>query len=211
MGRNDRALVVGRTGSGKTFLARYLIEDARKPYSVVYDAKNSESIEKWATTGKQKIFESFDRLQQAEERRLIYRPNLFEAADRIAQERFFEWVYERQHTRLLVDEAYAVLGGTNPSFYFQACLSRGRERGISTIIAAQRPHRIPLLTLTEAEHLYIFSLRGGSDKARMCELTDDELSLDDFADLGEHEFFYFNVLKGLYPRKLKINDLSGSE
>lgn len=209
--KNDRAVVLGATGSGKTFLVRYLLNDPIKPYSVVYDAKISDSISGW---NEQTFISDFDELTESEARRIVYRPNYREAVDSVAQDRFFEWVYLRKHTRLFVDEAYAVTGGSNPSFHFQACLTRGRERGISTIVATQRPHRIPLVTLSEAEHYYIFRLQLLKDRQRVEELTG--ITSEAQTDLEEFQFFYFNVFTGAYtgtndrtasPKKLIINPI----
>lgn len=202
--RNDRGCLIGATGSGKTFLGRYLVEDVDKPYSVVYDAKISDSISKWGHT----FIEDFGQLQESEAKRIVYRPNYREAVDPVLQDQFFEWVYLRKHTRLFVDEAYAVAGGSNPSFHFQACLSRGRERGISTLVGTQRPTRIPLVTLSEAEHFYVFRLTWPGDRKRVEELSGGLITVEDQLDLNEYEFFYFNVFSGMYPKKLKVNPIS---
>lgn len=204
IGKNDRALLVGATGCGKTTLARYLIEDTSKPFSVTYDAKISENISGWEG---QEFHEDFDSLVDSDSPRLIYRPSFRESVDADAQDDFFAWVYERRYTRLYVDEAYALLGGTHPSFHLQACLSRGRERGISTIIATQRPKRIPLITLSESEHIYVFRLNLAEDRGRTWEITGiDPL---DQADLRNYEFFYYNALTGKASDKLKLNISGG--
>jgi ABC-type Fe3+/spermidine/putrescine transport system ATPase subunit len=44
MGIEDRAILIGATGCGKTTLARFLAEDPRQPYSIVYDPKASRNI-----------------------------------------------------------------------------------------------------------------------------------------------------------------------
>lgn len=198
IGINDRAFLVGSTGCGKTTLAQYLIEDIRKPYSVVYDAKISDSIGKWNHT----YYYELDRLYQAGEKRLIYRPDIYEAQDANLQDEFFQWIYDRKHTRLYIDEAYALLGGQNPSFHLQACLSRGRERGISTIVSTQRPKRIPLITLSESEHIYVFRLNLHEDRIRIKEITG--IDPEEQATIQNYEFIYFNALSGLRSSKLKL-------
>lgn len=201
LGRNDRGILIGQTGCGKTTLARYLIEDTNKPYSVVYDAKISDAIGKWSDT--QTIYTEFSQLPYAEEKRIIYRPPLYEERNPQAQDAFFEWVYFRKNTRLYIDEAYAILGGTNPSFHLLACLSRGREKGVSTLIATQRPRRIPFAFMSEAEHYYIFKLQMPEDMQRVYEITG--LKVVDQIALNEFEFYYFSARHGLYNQKLKLN------
>jgi GTPase SAR1 family protein len=195
---NDRAILIGATGCGKTTLARYLIEDQWKPYSVVYDAKGMIS---WPN---HLLYTSFDSLQEVgeEEKRILFRPDVYEALNPKSQDVFFQWVYEQRNIRLYVDEAYALLGGSNPSFHLQACLSRGRERGISTIIATQRPKRIPLITMSEAEHFYIFRLNLLEDRIRTEELTG--IDTLEQTELREYEFYYYNALSGLRSNKLKL-------
>lgn len=202
MGRDDRAAIVGATGSGKTTLARFLIEDANKRHSIVYDPKISTAIDEWLYEPHEPYY-NFEQLQEAKQPRLIYRPNYRESLDPYAQDAFFQWIYERRWTRVYVDEAYALLGGSSPSFHLQACLSRGRERGISTIVATQRPKRIPLITLSEAEHFYIFRLNLLEDRIRVYELTGvdpmEQTTLERF------EFFYYNALWGERSSRLRLN------
>lgn len=213
LGRNDRGILIGATGCGKTTLARYLIEDDDKRYSVVYDAKASDAVGEWAgirpidtprkkVVRTQALYTELEELPYAKEPRIIYRPPYTEERDPYRQDKFFEWVYWHYRRRLYVDEAYALLGGTNPSFHLQACITRGRERGISTLIATQRPKRIPLISMSEAEHYYIFRTQMPEDKERITELTG--ITFEQQIDLELYEFYYFNVFHGLFPTKLKL-------
>lgn len=201
IGRNDRATLIGATGTGKTTLARFLIEDVYKKNSVVYDNKPSDAISLWSDT--QVAYNSFDELEDASEERLIYTPPLKETLDATLQDKFFEWIYTRRYTRLYIDEASALRGGTNPSYHLQACLCRGRERGIGVITGTQRPSRVPIILMSEAEHFYIFRLNMLMDRQRVYEMTG--ISVDEQTDLAQYQFFYYNALLGERSNRLKIN------
>ena len=215
IGQNDRAILIGATGCGKTLLARFLVEDSAKPFSVVYDAKgliSSPALQKpqdrWVG---HKVYTNFDDLIEAqqerlsEEPRVIYRPPIEEERDYRAQDEFFNWIYDRWHTRLYVDEAYSILGGTNPSQYLQACLSRGRERGISTVISTQRPARIPIITMSESEHIFVFRLNAATDRARAAELIDVDAYEFHPVNLKDFQFYYFNARVGQASGKLTLD------
>ena len=202
IGKRDRAILIGATGTGKTLLARFLVEDPEKPYSVVYDTKGLISSpalqrpqDRW--TG-HKVYTDFDLLINDQKKglddwpRVIYRPPISEERDKGAQDDFFWWVYDRWATRLYVDEAYSILGGTNPSDALQACLSRGRERGISTVISTQRPARIPVITMSESEHIYVFRLNAKRDRETAGELIDVEPRAFHPSELRDYQFYYFN-------------------
>lgn len=206
IGNQDRAILIGATGTGKTLLARFLVDDPAQPFSVVYDTKgliSSPALQKpqdrWIG---HKVYTDFDLLIEDQKRglekgvmadpRVIYRPPVKEERDKAAQDDFFWWVYDRWHTRLYVDEAYSILGGTNPSDALQACLSRGRERGISTVISTQRPARIPVITMSESEHIYVFRLNAKRDRETAGELIDVDPRAFHPSELKDHQFYYFN-------------------
>ncbi len=199
LGRNDRGTLIGKTGSGKTTLARFLLEDYHKPYSVTWNPKNSDAVNSWY----HKQYYTLDELFEAKEQRLIYTPHYSKAEDEADQEKFFYWIYERKYTRVYVDEATSVVGGTSPPRFLTAIVNRGRERGISSLIATQRPKRVPLNILSEAEHFYIFKLLLLDDRKRVEEICG--ITVEQQAQLNDYEFFYFNISRGLFPHKLKLD------
>jgi len=181
-----------------------LVEDKSKPYSVVYDPKISDSISGWDA---HEFHDDLYELQTSRARRLVFRPDIYESADPRLQDEFFLWCYSRQHCRIYIDEAYALLGGTSPSFHLQAILSRGRERGVSAVIATQRPKRIPVLLLSESEHFYVFRLNHPSDRSVVYDICG--ISVEEQAALHNHEFIYYDCLTGRRSNVLKL-DLSNT-
>lgn len=168
------------TGSGKTTLARTLL--LSRPFVVVYDAKG---LLAWPG------FQRFTVLQQLAESRhskLIYAPNHRELQDEATKEKFFEWVYNRQNTTLYVDEVYAVTSRGYIPHYYHACLTRGREMGISVFSSTQRPMLIPQVILSESEHYYVFRLQLPQDKKRIREIVNLESS--QIENLPKYLFYY---------------------
>lgn len=157
--QSDRAILCGQTGSGKTTLAEMLLREFyyQGKYIVVYDAKGMID---WSGV---EIHSTFDTLVKSDHRFLVYCPTIQEI-NFAFQEKFFEWVYLCGNRVLYVDEVYSVARGDVYPQYYHACITRGREKGITTLSSTQRPKRIPQTILSESEHGYFFTLTLPQDR-----------------------------------------------
>jgi hypothetical protein len=103
--------------------------------------------------------------------RIVYRPNhhAIKYWNTLDEEikRAFEWIYLRGDTTLYVDEAYLLTDGEQMPDFYHACLTQGRELGIETWTATQRPMHIPQVVMSEAEHLYAFRMRMAQDRRKV--------------------------------------------
>lgn len=202
LGQYDRGVLIGKTGCGKTTLAKFLVEDEAKPYSVTWNPKGSDNVLRWRQTHVTTLSELYD--EEEDNERLIYTPHPLMARNERNQYEFFYWIYERKYTRLYIDEATEITYSANkPPEYLTAVLNRGRERGVSTLTATQRPSGVPMNILSESENYYVFKLLLPQDKQRVELITG--ISVEDQNDLKDFEFYYFNVSRGLLPRKLRLN------
>lgn len=184
---NERAILVGRTGSGKTTLAEHICRHF--PYVVVYDPKRR--IE-W--TG----FARYDTLAEVLgapdwQTHLIYAPIVQERLDVRGDfapqvNEFFWWVFERGNTFLYVDEVKLITRGDFAPMGYRAVITSGRELNIAVMSATQRPRRIPQEILSETEHVYAFALQLQQDRDRMVEVTGES-----FPPLSGHDFAYLRV------------------
>jgi hypothetical protein len=209
VGKNNRAVLIGKTGCGKTTLARFLIEDDEKPFSITWNPKGSDGIFEWDhrhVNSLRKLYEAADK----EERRIVYTPHPYLAEDWKNQEELFYYVYENKNRRFYIDEATSIkFGGVKIPEGLTALINRGREPGLSTMVATQRPSRIPMNILSESEHYYIFRLRLPQDRERVEDITG--ISVEDQAKLGKYEFFYCSEEDGVLlneegePWKIKLN------
>lgn len=107
----------------------------------------------------------------------------------------FGWIYLRGNTLVLIDEASQVCRNrTFPSAGLLDMVTRGRDRGVAVWSATQRPLAIPVVLLSEAEHVFCFELRRKADRK-----TVDDYTQDGFAeslpepdhDHGVYPFAYY--------------------
>ena len=161
--RTDEHLaVLGRTGSGKTTLAAWVLSLApfeRMPY-IAIDYKGDD------------LLGSIDRLREIGTHESIPRkPGLYVLrplpSDVDAVETWLWKVWGRGHTGLYVDEAYLLPNKAA----IQNILSQGRSLRIPCIMASQRPVDVPRSIFTEASHIAVFHLNDRRDQKTVAEFT----------------------------------------
>lgn len=121
---NERVLLAGKTGSGKTWLAERLLKPVDR--LIVIDPKGT--LSGWGLKEPNKRdWNNFDRGGSAKFR--VLQPI---TDDLIGwYEELFERIYDAGSTTLYIDEAYAVAPpGAKPGKWLSALYTRGRERGI---------------------------------------------------------------------------------
>lgn len=162
----DRALFVGQTGSGKTTLADVLLRT--REYVVVVDVKGTIN---WRGYRLVRRFDNLLKIKADAAPRLIYRPPYAELSHTDTLNLFFRWVFARGHTTVYIDEVAGITRGDVYPYWFGACLMRGRELGVETWMSTQRPMRVPMICMSEAEHVYAFRLKMEQDRARIESMT----------------------------------------
>ena len=182
--------MVGMTGSGKTFLAEYILRYFK--YVVVFDAKG---LINW---NGYELHRELEQLYRTKADRIIYRPNIYELTDPDKINDFFKFIYQRQNTVCYIDEVFAVAPSWQETpFFYKAILTRGRELGITTISATQRPAGIPSEILSESEYGFWFKCKLPSDaeKVEKCTGIDREY----IQDLRKEYFYYTSLDETLGP------------
>jgi hypothetical protein len=184
-GPTDRAAFIGQTGSGKTTLAKEIL--AWREWVAVYDPKG---MIKWPGYLRYDHLADVERSPSA---RVIYAPTYAELHDVGAVDEFFCWIYEHRNRTVYVDEVYAICnldgaGRLGYPWHYGACLTRGRERGISVFTATQRPASVPVACLSESEYFYVFRLNWDDDRKRVEQLTGIPRAV--VQDLKKHQFVF---------------------
>ncbi len=192
----DRACIIGMTGSGKTTLAKAILQT--RPYVVIHDAKGLIQIDGFAR------YTNLLQCQQSKYAKIIYAPNHKELRDSIIIESFFHWIYDRQNTTLYVDEVYSVTNRGEIPDYYHAILTRGREMNISCISSTQRPKLIPQSILSESDLYYVFRLLLPQDRQKIRDIL--PLSNEKLTALKRHEFF-FGSADGVIMGPLKLGGI----
>lgn len=152
---NERALVVGSTGSGKSTLGLWMLEHApfhRMPY-VIIDYKRESAIK------------MIDRARQIDTNEIPRHPGLYviRPMPEIDDERVKRWlfgVWNVGNTGLFFDEGLMVpkSGGA-----LQAIYTQGRTKRIPVITLSQRPVELHRTAISEADHFAVFRLNDQRD------------------------------------------------
>lgn len=187
----EHVFVAGRTGSGKTFLVKKYLENSKLPVYVL-DIKKTL---KWLKGGDVLYTERLNEAISSNKKKIIYQPKWEEMEDKFYNE-FFKKVYEKGEAVLWIDELMGVGNAIKFPNYYKACLTRGRELGVSVWSCTQRPAMIPIISMSEATHLFIFSLNMIKDRQRISEIAGHR----EFLKIpGKYAFWYFNTSKETSP------------
>lgn len=181
---NERLAIAGKTGSGKTYLARYLTRRIKR--LVVCDSKGT--LQDW------NLYDYDERaarrsLEKGEPARIRVLAPITDDPGAYWDD-IFQWAFEIGDLTIYIDEAYAITPpGKRAPTYLNACFTRGREFGIGVWTSTQRPTWIPLFMLSESDHFFMFRLTLADDRRRMAEFMTDEV-LQPIPAADRHGFFY---------------------
>lgn len=179
----ERVFTCGRTGSGKTYIARHLC--ARVSRLIVLDGKGS--LFTWG----------LDDWNRNTARALAggkpVRARVVADVDSPGQtwESAMRAVWEAGDCTLFVDEVYSIVEPGRPApAVMSAIWTRGREYGIGAWASTQRPASVPLFTISEAGHYFVFRLTLEEDRKRMASFMGPEV-MKPIRD--KHGFYYMGA------------------
>jgi energy-coupling factor transporter ATP-binding protein EcfA2 len=157
----DRVVVVGRTQSGKSTLARALTAGYQS--QVVIDPKHREELARSHT-----VYDvaGFVQLYPHRARRIVYRPDP-EARTPDDVDQVIRRILAYGQTAIVVHEAmlYASPAWILPAY--KRAIVTGAELGIPVWSCTQRPTGVHNVVLSEAEHVFLFDLHLPSDREKM--------------------------------------------
>lgn len=186
----ERALIVGQTGGGKTAFAVWLLVRIPTAPIFIYDTKEEE---KFPNLPNSVIVETVEEMAKEYNNEkidyIIVRPpvEILGEPERLDDYLFYHYTHFR-HSVAYIDEATTFHNNGRAFRGLIALFTRGRSRGISTIIASQRPRGLSRFAISESQKVYAFRLGDKDDRKRLGDV------IPNFADLPippKHSFYFF--------------------
>jgi energy-coupling factor transporter ATP-binding protein EcfA2 len=148
---NDRALIIGATGSGKSELINLLLAGTRCQ-RVLIDTKDE-----FALPGVEPVSDAA--AIDWQQRTVHYRPPPTAGVD--AFDELFRRLYARRNVVVAVHELGDVceFQPNRTPAWFNAYLSKGRARGLGMLAGTQRPVQIPTRARSESDHVFMVGER----------------------------------------------------
>lgn len=188
----ERAFICGQTGSGKTAFAVWTLRRLDYGPVIIYDTKEEE---KFPALPKSVVVHDFDKIKEymndEEFDYIVFRPSSSDLTDSNRLDDYLHRHYaEYQHSVAYIDEIYSFHNNGRAGKGLIALLTRGRSRGITTIMSTQRPAWISRFTVTETQLFYIFRLVDRKDALR---LSDVIPGFDRLPKLKPYYFYFYRT------------------
>ena len=173
----ERAVVFGRTGSGKTVFMTWLLSHAsidERPW-IIIDHKNDGYLAKLPRV--QKI-----RLGELPKSPGLYIVNPSYKEDE-AVDNYLHAILTRGNTGVFTDEGSAIKQAEPRYVGLKALFAQGRSKRTPVLFATQRPSWINKSVLSEGDYYALFHLQNGEDRDRARSFMGDidlEQRLDEY-------------------------------
>lgn len=181
-------LIFGKRGSGKSYLAKKLIEN--EPRLIVFDTMSEyENGVVFGTENYDKLLEFWQKVYRGRFR-LIYQP----IKPYTEIEQICDLVYTLGNCCFMVEEIDCYCTAYQISDTFAAVIQRGRHKNITLIGITQRPYGIHRLLTSQAKEIYIFNTNEPRDREYLRTLLGQEIETKLDA-LKQYEYIHWQDSK----------------
>ena len=193
--QNRRWLIVGITGSGKSYFVVYLINKyvslKQRKNIVIVDSTDAYKREiQYLKHCEVRPLDysqiDFERIITENQYMLFQVSGLLPEQDVLFMDALCSSIMNVKDTLLLVDEAHRYLPLYNPSEQFLILLREGRKYYIDTIIVTQFPIDLNLIARRQANSLVVFKLLDDTDTEKVAYYL--ELKPEEVRDLELYDF-----------------------
>lgn len=208
--RGERAFICGQTGSGKTAFAVWLL--SFMPGTLIYDTKEENKFKVLPNSVRVKtIEEAYKEFKKKDAPDyVILRPPVTMTTDPDALDNMLEYHY--QHLRgvgAYLDETFMFHNGGRVGPGMMSMLTRGRSRGITFTMSAQRPAWLSRFCLTESQRFYIFRLVDRNDRKRLSEIIPG-LNPNEQPEKYHFEYFDFDLDGPIYFHPVPLDNMNNA-
>jgi hypothetical protein len=178
-------VIIGKRGSGKTVLVRYLVREADFPNTIIYDGNLGKDYDK------ARDFPTCENVT-------------------IVKRKFTDPAWETFNNPELHKGKYVVIDEMDIvnhhhyGFYIE-WVNTGRHWPSGGIMAARRPTRLPRDVTANADYTFLFKARESSVQRFIKDSYTDEVS-DEAARLGKYEFLIVDAAQDLICRAKLTED-----
>lgn len=157
--RSERVAFLGPTGSGKSVLAKAILAGQRN--CIIVDTKRTED---WSEVAEVVTERDVFRCGRG---RYVYRVSGDFLVNPALPAKFFQWALRSGGRVIYVDELLDII----PTPQLKILATQGRAAGVGLWTATQRPSGVPLYTISETQHMFVFYLRLERDRERIEDAT----------------------------------------
>jgi energy-coupling factor transporter ATP-binding protein EcfA2 len=168
---NERIVVIGQNGSGKTVLLAKMIRAAygRIPIYVL-NTKDDPEFDK-RHFPKARHVNTFKDVKPRKYALTIYTPTGEELVDRDILDYFLQKRFEEGRNITVIDELSQVVNSNKEGRGFVNLIARGRSKWVGVWMGSQRPANVTRLPFSESKAFYVFRLNDRKDRERVSEFT----------------------------------------
>lgn len=198
--RGQRGIIIGQTGSGKTMGAIWHMQHVPVTPIVIMDTKDEPAFDKIGIDEDTAIYNSLEEFEKEwfkKKRQPVYsivRPDPAEISEPLEMDgTLFKMVQGGRGCFLYIDEAYQWHVQGRAGAGLTGILTRGRSKGITTLLSTQRPAWLSRFCFSEAQKFYIYRLTDKRDHKTIGEYIPD-FEKEKLAK--RFEWYYYNVIDG---------------
>ena len=193
---DNHVFIAGMTGTGKSFLCENYLAHYQNVIKLdtknVVDERRRENKNLWAGLTENRDFSvvrTLDELAYIETPKIIYAPDFSEQTPE-NYDILFDWIFRRENNILWIDEFTDIGTASYCPTNLRRLYVQGRSKNVGVWACTQRPSGIPVISLANSRHFFIFDLNMDVDRKKVAQITGQP----EFLEMpGGFNFWYYRV------------------